>query len=51
MRVPDRRELTEPLLNAMKQLGGSGTVEEIYLKVIENEKITDKVLADANRRW
>jgi len=35
MKMPYHRELTKPLFDALKQLGGSGTIEEIYEKVID----------------
>ena len=34
-----------PLLRAMRALGGSGSVEEIYDKVVELEKLPDDVLS------
>jgi restriction system protein len=33
-----------PLINALKQLGGSGSIDEIYEKVIEIEQIPEDVL-------
>ena len=38
-KVPNRYELQDPVLKAIKQLGGSGTTEEIYEKVIEILKL------------
>jgi restriction system protein len=37
--------LINPLLRALHLLGGSGSVEEIYNKVVEVERLPDKVLA------
>lgn len=34
-----------PLIKAIRDLGGSGSIEEIYDKVIENESISEQVLA------
>ncbi len=34
-----------PLLKATRELGGSGSIEEIYTKVVELEGFTDEVLA------
>lgn len=45
MKMPYHKELIKPLFDALKQLGGSGTVDEIYEKVIENEKIPEKILS------
>ncbi len=42
---PTFDSLLNPLLAAMRQLGGSGTVEEIYEKVVEIEAIPEEVLA------
>ena len=34
-----------PLLRALRALGGSGSIEEIYDKVVELEKLPEEVLA------
>jgi restriction system protein len=34
-----------PLLRALRALGGSGSVEEIYDKVVEMEKVSDEILS------
>lgn len=38
-------QLMQPLLNALINLGGSGSVSEIYEKVVELEKFDDKTLS------
>lgn len=43
--IPTVELLINPLLNALAQLGGSGSVEEIVEKVIELEGIDEKVAA------
>lgn len=43
--VPSFDELIEPCFNALKQLGGSGTVDEIYDKVVKDLKLTDSALS------
>ena len=40
-KVPTFDELMNPLLRAMQALGGSGSVEEIYDKVVELERFPD----------
>jgi len=44
-RIPTFDRLKNPLLRALKALGGSGSIEEIYDKVVELEKLSDEVLA------
>ena len=44
-KVPSFDELMNPLLRAMQALGGSGSVEEIYDKVVELERFPDDVVA------
>ena len=44
-KVPTFDELMNPLLRAMQALGGSGSVEEIYDKVVELERFPDDVVA------
>lgn len=41
--VPTHKELFNPLLKALRELGGSGTNDEITQKVIELERIPDEV--------
>lgn len=43
-KVPNRYELQDAVLNALKQLGGSGTNEEIYEKVIQALKLTAELV-------
>lgn len=42
--VPTYDLLMNPLFQALKQLGGSGSIEEIYEKVTENLKFPEEVL-------
>ncbi|MEN9581210.1 MAG: Mrr restriction system protein, partial [Pseudomonadota bacterium] len=44
-KLPTFDRLMNPLLRALNALGGSGSIEEIYDKVVEAEKIPDDVLA------
>ena len=44
-KLPTFDRLMNPLLRALKALGGSGSIEETYDKVVEIEKLTDEVLA------
>jgi restriction system protein len=44
-KVPTYDLLFNPVLKALKSLGGSGTIEEINQKVIENEKFPDNIAA------
>jgi restriction system protein len=43
--VPTFDNLFNPALHALKALGGSGTIEEINQKVIDNEHISDEISA------
>jgi restriction system protein len=43
-KVPPYDQLFNPLLNAMNALGGSGSIEEIYDKVVELEHFPDDVV-------
>ncbi len=43
--VPQYDLLINPLFQALKQLGGSGSIEEIYEKVTENLKFSEEVLS------
>lgn len=40
--VPPFENLMNPTIQALKSLGGSGTIEEIYTKVVETLKLSDK---------
>lgn len=42
--VPQYDHLINPLFQALKQLGGSGSIEEIYAKVTENLEFSEEVL-------
>lgn len=44
-KIPSFDDLMLPLLNALKNLGGSGSIEEIYTKVVEQENFSDEVLS------
>ena len=44
-KVPTLDQLMNPLITALRDLGGSGSIEEIYEKVIENLKLSDDVLS------
>src|SRR5712691_10557767 len=45
VKVPSFDQLMHPLLRALQELGGSGSIEEIYDKVVELENFPDDVLA------
>jgi restriction system protein len=42
--VPKYHQLMNPLLEALRDLGGSGSIEEIYEKVAENLRLPEEVL-------
>ena len=44
-KLPTFDQLMNPLLRALRALGGSGSVEEIYDKVVELEKLPEDVLS------
>jgi hypothetical protein len=44
-KLPTYDQLMNPLLRALTALGGSGSIEEIYNKVVELEQFSDEVLA------
>lgn len=44
-KVPTFDQLMNPLITALKDLGGSGSVDEIYERVIQNLKFSDEVLS------
>jgi len=44
MKLPTYDEMMNPLLEALKQLGGSGTINEINEKVFEIMKLPNEVL-------
>lgn len=43
-KIPTYDQLMSPLLRALQELGGSGSIEEIYDKVVELENFPDDVL-------
>ena len=43
-KVPTHLQLMNPLLTALRALGGSGTIEEIYLKVLEGLNLPDEIV-------
>ena len=43
--LPTFDSLMNPLIQALRQLGGSGSIDEIYEKVVEIENISEDVLA------
>ena len=44
MKYPTFDSLMNPLLQAVRELGGSASIDEIYDKVIANERIPEEVL-------
>ena len=44
-KLPSFDDLMIPLVNALNVLGGSGSIEEVYAKVVELTGFTDDVLA------
>jgi restriction system protein len=44
-KIPTFDRLMNPLLRALRALGGSGSVEEIYDKVVEMEKLADDIVS------
>ena len=45
MTLPTFDDLMNPLLGALRKLGGSGSIEEIYSKTVEITGLTEDVLA------
>jgi hypothetical protein len=43
--LPTYDELMNPLLQALRMLGGSGSIEEIYAKTVEVTGLSEEVLA------
>ncbi len=43
--LPTYDQLMNPLLKALRDLGGSGSIEEIYNKIVEHENFSDEILA------
>lgn len=44
MKIPTYDALMNPLLRALRVLGGSGSIDEIYEKVVELEEISEEVV-------
>ncbi len=44
-KVPSFDQLMNPLITALHDLGGSGSIDEIYARVLQNLKLADDVLA------
>jgi restriction system protein len=44
-KVPTFEQLMNPLITALRDLGGSGSIDEIYERVIQNLKLSEDVLA------
>ena len=44
-KLPTYDSLMNPLIQALRQLGGSGSIDEIYEKVVEIENISEDVIA------
>ena len=44
-KLPTFDSLMNPLIQALRQLGGSGSIDEIYEKVVEIENISEDVIA------
>jgi restriction system protein len=44
-RVPTFDELINPLIAALRDLGGSGSIDEIYARVVQNLRLPEDVLA------
>ena len=44
-KLPSFDQLMNPLLEALKTLGGSSSIEEIYEKVVEQERFSDDILS------
>ncbi len=44
-RLPTHIQLMKPLLQALQALGGSGSIEEIYDKVVEAERFPEDILS------
>jgi len=41
VKIPQYHELMWPVLSALKELGGSATVKEIYERVVEDEHFSE----------
>lgn len=47
-KLPVRKELMKPTIEAIEELGGSATTEEIYEKIVEKLKLNDSLLEIVN---
>jgi restriction system protein len=45
IKLPTHEQLMNPLLRALRALGGSGSIEEIYDKVVELEQFPDEIVS------
>jgi len=45
IKLPSFDQLMNPLLGALQALGGSGSIEEVYDKVVEREQFSDEVIS------
>src|ERR1035437_8781073 len=45
IKLPSFDQLMNPLLGALQALGGSGSIEEVYDKVVELERFSDDVIS------
>jgi hypothetical protein len=44
-KVPTFDQLMNPLITALRDLGGSGSIDEIYERVIQNLKFSEDILS------
>src|SRR5471030_1374891 len=44
-KVPTFDQLMNPLITALRDLGGSGSIDEIYERVIQNLRLSEEVLS------
>src|SRR5580658_7102756 len=44
-KLPSFDQLMNPLLRSLRSLGGSGSIEEIYEKVVELERLPDEIIS------
>ncbi|MGA7919011.1 MAG: winged helix-turn-helix domain-containing protein [Candidatus Acidiferrales bacterium] len=48
VKLPTFDQLMNPLLRSLRALGGSGSVDEIYDKVVELERLPDEIVSQAH---
>lgn len=46
--LPNRNELMSPTIDAIKQLGGSANIDEIYEKIVDNLQLSDSIVEVVN---